>query len=272
MRTDPLPRPICPHCHQAIPAGWNLICPFCGQPLETTETPAGASAPVPVPSARRVTPGTAFEWYPADAPAPPAARPPVPRLILGCTMGLLLSVLFLATLPMRIGGMVASTPSLPSHGDCQEEGADGTPIPRTVRIGDRVPDFPLDSTDGETVFLRDLTAGHPVWLNFWKSTCEHCQKEMPDIQQVYPSYKARGLRVIGIDVEENPVDAAHFVAAHGFDWQFVYDSDNSIADWYCIREIPTHVFVDRAGIIRQILIGRIERAQLRQELDQLLAH
>jgi thiol-disulfide isomerase/thioredoxin len=38
----------------------------------------------------------------------------------------------------------------------------------------------------------------PTLLVFWETWCPHCQREMPELQQVYDNYKGKGLQVVGL--------------------------------------------------------------------------
>jgi len=49
-----------------------------------------------------------------------------------------------------------------------EELANSGILDRTVKIGDRAPDFSLQNTRGETVRLSDLVSEGPVVLSFYR--------------------------------------------------------------------------------------------------------
>ena len=57
-------------------------------------------------------------------------------------------------------------------------------------VGEVVPavDFALTDQYGETHRLEDYK-GKTIFLNFWATWCPPCKAEMPDIQEIYETYK-----------------------------------------------------------------------------------
>src|SRR5919107_5621299 len=115
-----------------------------------------------------------------DSPAP------MPRLLRALFLGVLLTGLIGWGVTGGIERIVASIPS----GDS-----------RPVEVGSRAPDFRLSSLDGPELSLSSLR-GNVVILNFWATWCGPCRAEMPALERVSVQYLERGLRVVGVDVQE----------------------------------------------------------------------
>ena len=49
--------------------------------------------------------------------------------------------------------------------------------------------------------------GKVVWLNFWATWCAPCQLEMPRFVAWQNQYGPRGLQIIGISIDDDPVYA-----------------------------------------------------------------
>ncbi len=56
-----------------------------------------------------------------------------------------------------------------------------------LEIGDRAPDFKLNTLEGETLQLSDFR-GERVMINFWATWCPPCRQEMPDMERFYQEH------------------------------------------------------------------------------------
>src|SRR5207245_4206477 len=70
------------------------------------------------------------------------------------------------------------------------------------RVGDHAPDFELRSLDGGRVSLSELR-GKPVLLNFWATWCAPCRVEMPWLVELHEKYRAQGLQIIGVSLDDS---------------------------------------------------------------------
>lgn len=236
----------CPACRQPLPPGWNLSCPSCGYTFAAPAPPTlSSSAPI---SVRRSDP--------ANLPFPPR--------IVTITLVLLLALGFgifwqpagkIAGGPQKVAGLTGSA-------RCDKD--------RSPRVGYLAPDFTLTDLNGQEVQLRSYRGSQPVWINFWQSSCDHCVNEIPIIERVYQRYKDRGVAVLGVNVGQDPEVVTHFTEDNGYDWTFLLD-DGTVTSQYCVTGVPTHLFIDRDGRIRSILVGQMDAAEMQAELDHLLA-
>lgn len=71
---------------------------------------------------------------------------------------------------------------------------------------------PVRSLDGRTWSNADL-AGQPVLLNFWAPWCGPCVKEMPELDAFSRSQAARGMKVLGLAIDEAPA-VQQFLKTH----------------------------------------------------------
>jgi thiol-disulfide isomerase/thioredoxin len=147
-----------------------------------------------------------------------------------------------------------------------------------LRSGDRVPDFTLVDLSGQTVRFSDLD-GRAVVLNFWATWCPPCRREMPLLDAIHQEYRSRGLSVVGIDVGEDPDAVRRYVESIGVAYpiwvdgpnrQTGIDSTQSIHGRFGGVGLPTTVFVDRGGIIRDRHLGELSRAMLQMQAETLL--
>jgi thiol-disulfide isomerase/thioredoxin len=160
----------------------------------------------------------------------------------------------------------------------------GDPVPISVPGGGTVsgpfgtgvpaPDFSLQTADGKTVQLSDF-AGRPVWINIWASWCAPCRAEMPDIEQVIREtgggIDGSGPVVLLISLGEDPADVQRYLSTTRYQLPVLLDPQFSISRDYRITGLPTHFFIDRQGIVRDIAIGALKPNGMRARLARISA-
>jgi cytochrome c biogenesis protein CcmG, thiol:disulfide interchange protein DsbE len=138
------------------------------------------------------------------------------------------------------------------------------------KVGEVAPDFETEDLFGNPVRLSQFR-GQPVWLMFWGSWCPPCRAEFPDIQAAYAQLEPKGLRMLGVSLREAPVDAAASAAANGATFLVLSDPDErDTRSAYPIFNFPTHIFIDRDGVIRAIVLEDMDTEQAVAEAKLLL--
>jgi cytochrome c biogenesis protein CcmG, thiol:disulfide interchange protein DsbE len=139
------------------------------------------------------------------------------------------------------------------------------------KVGTIAPDFVTEDVYGNPVRLSQFR-GQPVWLMFWGSWCPPCRAEFPDLQAAYAQLAPRGLRMLGVSLRESPLDAASYAARNGATFLVLSDPDESdTGAAYPVLNFPTHIFIDRDGIIRSIVFEDMDTQQAIAEANRLLA-
>lgn len=121
--------------------------------------------------------------------------------------------------------------------------------PRGTDVGDLAPDFQLTRTDGTPVSLESLR-GQPAVVVFWTAWCPFCKEEAPHINELAARYEARGVRVLGINIQDSEARTAGGVREFGIRYAVARDTDAKIAKLYKVQGTPTVLFLDREGIVR----------------------
>ena len=141
--------------------------------------------------------------------------------------------------------------------------------PRKVaHVGEPAPDWTEPSLPGPTLSLA-VFHGKAVYLNFFATWCPPCNEEAPAIDALAREYAARGLQVVGVDVLENARKAAEFRQEHHLTYPVVVDG-GTLRDQYTVNGLPVHVFIDRLGIVRRIVVGEMSPADMRSNAERLL--
>lgn len=124
------------------------------------------------------------------------------------------------------------------------------------REGFLAPDFTLDLAGGGQVTLSELR-GKVILINLWATWCPPCRSEMPAIQQVYEANRGRGLEVLAINMtyQDSETAAVEFAREHGLSFPILLDRTGAVGYRYQLRSLPTTFFVDRLGVIQQVILG-----------------
>jgi peroxiredoxin len=126
--------------------------------------------------------------------------------------------------------------------------------PGILGIDQTVPDFKLNSAAGDSVSLSSQ-AGKYVVINFWQTTCPPCRAEMPHFQALYPSWQARGIVFLAVDIGEKSSAVSDFASGLGLTFPLLLDSQGEVAGKYGIQYTPTTLFVDPEGRLKSKVVG-----------------
>lgn len=121
---------------------------------------------------------------------------------------------------------------------------------------------------GSRLALEDLK-GSPVVLEFWASWCGACAMQSPILDRVARRYQDRGLKVIGVGVQEDNHQAA---AAKARNWAYpvVTDESGLTQREYGVDRLPTIVIIDKEGRIVKTTHGLVEESQLERMIKDVL--
>lgn len=118
----------------------------------------------------------------------------------------------------------------------------------------------------------DPYRGHVTYVDFWASWCGPCAQSIPWLNGVQKRYAARGLRVVGIGLDEKTVNGDRFLGAHPADFSIVRDPAGALAEFYGVEGMPYSLLLDEQGrvIHRHTGFREGEIADYEKAIDQAL--
>jgi thiol-disulfide isomerase/thioredoxin len=130
-------------------------------------------------------------------------------------------------------------------------------------------DFTVLDSNGKEIKLSDMR-GKPTVINFWATWCPPCRSEMPHFQDAYESLGDE-VNFMMIDLlagGETRQKARQYADSEGFSFPIYYDATGEASGKYNVSAIPTSIFVDADGSIIETVIGAMNAATLRKNLDK----
>lgn len=118
------------------------------------------------------------------------------------------------------------------------------------------------------------TAGKVVLVDFWASWCGPCKLSFPSLNNLHTKYSPKGLVIIGIGVDDDPVKHKSFADKMKASFTVVHDSAHKAAGTFGPSSMPTSYLVDRKGVIRHVhtgFKGAKTEAEYTTEIEALLA-
>jgi peroxiredoxin len=133
------------------------------------------------------------------------------------------------------------------------------------------PGFKVRLLDGRTSLdLRDLIGKKILVLRFQASWCKPCVQQSPALAQIAERYRARGVEVLAIHVQDAPADVQRFVREQKVTYKVALDPRLSVGNRFGFRGTPYTVVVDRRGEMVARIHGESALARLPRILDGLL--
>ena len=131
------------------------------------------------------------------------------------------------------------------------------------------PDFLLTDLEGKKLTLAQYR-GRVVLLDFWAVDCGGCKIEIPWYVAFDKSYRAQGLRIVGIDMYgESPAVVKPFMAKSGMNYPVAIGND-AIGTQFHIDEMPLTLPIDRKGRVAISHTGIVDRTKFEHAIQELL--
>lgn len=113
--------------------------------------------------------------------------------------------------------------------------------------GNTAPDFDLPGTQGNVKLSN--TTGSVVYLDFWASWCGPCKQSFPWLNSIQDKFRARGLNVIGVNLDAKNEDAVKFLSGLPARFSVAFDPKGMTPGSYGVKGMPTSFLIGRDGKI-----------------------
>jgi peroxiredoxin Q/BCP len=145
---------------------------------------------------------------------------------------------------------------------------------RSVNVGDRAPDFELESAAGRRVRLSEFLGKKNVVLFFYpKDETAGCTVEACTFRDAYDDFVGVGAEVIGVS-GDSLESHNRFAGRHHLPFILLSDPKGIVGAKYDVRKalgiFPGRVtfLIDREGIVRHVTDGRL---RFKQHVTESLA-
>jgi len=111
--------------------------------------------------------------------------------------------------------------------------------------------------------------GRVVLLNYWATWCPPCRAEAPALVRIARDYRAQGLDVAGVSVDQDAMNSVPpFVAEYRVPYPILLSGPP--APGGPVQALPTTFLIDRRGRVADAVVGALDEASFRRELERLL--
>lgn len=121
-------------------------------------------------------------------------------------------------------------------------------LTKACEVGQPAPDFEAKDLNGNLVKLSSLK-GQYVLVDFWASWCGPCRKEIPNLKKVYAEFKDKGLKLVGLSIDDREANWRKAVQEEQLDYLQLWDPQKATMKLYNYNGIPFIVLISPEGII-----------------------
>ncbi len=108
------------------------------------------------------------------------------------------------------------------------------------------PAFTLNDHQGQPLAIQEQR-GKVILINFWATWCPPCIHEMPLMDQLFLSMKARPFSIWALNMQEAQEDVAAFLSSRNFHFPVLLDIEGKVVGSYRVKGLPSTYLVDCAG-------------------------
>lgn len=142
-------------------------------------------------------------------------------------------------------------------------------------VGEPAPDFTVTAFQGTALegqsFTLSEARGAVVLLNFWASWCIECRPEAAALEQIWQTYKDRGLVVVGLAwADGSEKDSLAFIREYKQTFLLGPDLGTRAGQAYRITGVPETYLIDRNGVVVWNKIGPTNFSELQSVIEPVL--
>ena len=118
-----------------------------------------------------------------------------------------------------------------------------------LKVGDSIPDFTVQMSDGSTVTGSSLKKGVAL-IMFFNTGCPDCQQVLPEIQNLYNEYSSQ-ISFALISREQDDTVVSPYWQEKGYTLPYSAQSDRKVYNKFATSRVP-RVYICKDGVIKTI--------------------
>jgi peroxiredoxin len=120
-----------------------------------------------------------------------------------------------------------------------------------VRVGDKLPRFSVEVTDGLLRWqFSSVSLGGPTVIVFFNTGCTDCQRELPELNDYYLRHRsAPGFSMIAIAREESEESIASYWQQQNLSIPYSPQEDRKVYSLFATQYIPRVYFCSGQGVV-----------------------
>lgn len=117
--------------------------------------------------------------------------------------------------------------------------------------------------------------GKVVLVDVFTVDCINCQHVVPELRKLHATLAPADFRIVAIHTpetpyERNPQHVAESLRTQGIAWPVAIDNDGALWNAYRLEYWPTQMIFDRAGRLRDVVIGEGHDTEIESDVRQLI--
>lgn len=109
-------------------------------------------------------------------------------------------------------------------------------------------------------------------VDFWASWCVPCRQSFRHLDQLYRTWLGRGLDMVGVSVDDDPVAARRFSTQFRPRFPIAWDSNAVVRERFGVVSLPTTVLLDGEGslVLRNVGFEVADHKYLEEQVRRLI--
>ncbi|HTE39801.1 MAG TPA: TlpA disulfide reductase family protein [Steroidobacteraceae bacterium] len=143
-------------------------------------------------------------------------------------------------------------------------------VSSAMKVGDVAPDFTRADLQGKQVRLADQR-GKVVLLNFWATWCAPCREEMPVFSKWQKDLQAKGLKVIGVSMDDDATEVKRFLTQYPVSYPIVMGDAKFAEQFGGVLGLPLSYLIDAQGLVIARFQGEADLPKMEARVKELLS-
>jgi thiol-disulfide isomerase/thioredoxin len=128
------------------------------------------------------------------------------------------------------------------------------PHAQALEAGQPAPALTLPAVGGAALSVPDAHA-KLTYIDFWASWCGPCRQSFPWLNQMQARYGAKGLRVVGVNLDAKTADAERFLKEVPARFEIAFDPKGASGHAYGLKGMPSAVLLGADGRVIEMHQG-----------------